>query len=298
MGSAGSKEAFERKLAAVEALRKEDAAAVVEPLRKALKDRNNYLVSKAAAVAADMHVRALIPDLEHAFARFLEDGAKTDPKCWAKNALAKALKNLESDGSELFLRGLAHQQWEPVWGGREDAAETLRGICAHALTQSSLTKLEVLHRLSDLLVDHSKAVRIEAARAIGGFGGMEGALLLRLKARTGDAEPEVTGQCLSALVAAGMVELVKQFLAADDTSVRMEAAAALAESRDAEAIRPLEAFWWELRDPRDKRALLKLLAVSPAEAAGELLQRLGEDESDAMAAEARAAYRASRHARG
>ena len=47
----GGKEAFERKLDELAALRAASSAEnAVEPLQKALKDRSNYLVSKAAAL--------------------------------------------------------------------------------------------------------------------------------------------------------------------------------------------------------------------------------------------------------
>lgn len=292
-----SKQAFEIKIAAVEALRREPERAEGE-LRKALRERNNFLVSKAAAVAEALDLRALKPDLVAAFERFLHDPVKSDPQCWAKNAIAKALKNLEHDDAAVFLRGVEHQQWEPVWGGREDTATTLRGACAHALIGCGMPNLELLSVLGDLLVDHAAVVRAEAARAIGASGVVEGTLLLRLKVRAGDPEPQVTGQCFSALIGMGLrgaVPFVTGFLDADDPAVRMEAAGALAESREDEAIAPLATFWPRLRDPRDKEALLNLLAFSPAHAAGDLLWKIGADESDSLAAQAMELLRGSRH---
>lgn len=291
------KQAFEAKIAAVEALRREPERAESE-LRKALRERNNFLVSKAAAVAEALDLRALQPDLVAAFERFLHDPVKSDPQCWAKNAIAKALKNLDHDDAAVFLRGARHQQWEPVWSGRADTATTLRGTCAHALIGCGLPNLELLSVLSDLLVDQAAVVRVEAARAIGASGAAEGSLLLRLKARAGDQESQVTGQCFSTLIGMGLrgaIPFVAEFLGADDPAVRMEAAGALAESREEEAIAPLETFWPQLRDPRDKEALLKLLAFSPAHAAGELLRKIGADESDSLAAQATELLRASRH---
>ena len=65
-----SKEAFDRKMEALEALRSTGASeTTTEQLRKALKDRNNYLVSKAAAVTGEMGLQPLIPDLIAAFPR-------------------------------------------------------------------------------------------------------------------------------------------------------------------------------------------------------------------------------------
>ena len=48
----------------------------------------------------------------------MTDPVKTDPQCWAKNAIVKALKDLNHDDPAVFLRGIEHVQMEPVWGGR------------------------------------------------------------------------------------------------------------------------------------------------------------------------------------
>ena len=71
-----SKQAFEKKIEALEALRSAaDSAAVPVELRKALRDRNNYLVSKAAELVADLKQDDLIPELIAAFDRFMIDPA-------------------------------------------------------------------------------------------------------------------------------------------------------------------------------------------------------------------------------
>ena len=86
-----TKQSFEEKLAAIESLRSAPQSAL-EPTRKALRDRNNFICSKAAKLAGDLLLRETIPDLIDAFDRFLKDPAKTDPQCWAKIAIVKALK--------------------------------------------------------------------------------------------------------------------------------------------------------------------------------------------------------------
>lgn len=102
------KEAFERKLEALAALRSVPREQAVEPARKALRDRSNYVVSKAATIAGEMGIAELIPDLVRAFDRFMTDPVKTDPQCWAKNAIVKALKDLNHDDPIVFLRGIEH----------------------------------------------------------------------------------------------------------------------------------------------------------------------------------------------
>ena len=47
-------------------------------LRKALKEKSNFLVAKAAEWAAEQLAYDLIPDLTAAFARFLDDPLTTD----------------------------------------------------------------------------------------------------------------------------------------------------------------------------------------------------------------------------
>src|SRR6202011_1733004 len=89
------KEAFDRKIELLRELRSSpDDPATADKLRKALRDRSNYVVSKAAAVISDLSLVDLVPDLLAAFERFLIDPVKSDPQCWAKIAIAKALKDL------------------------------------------------------------------------------------------------------------------------------------------------------------------------------------------------------------
>ena len=111
-------------------------------MRKALKDRSNYVAAKAAAIAAERQFHSLEPDLLAAFDRFMKDPAKSDPQCWAKNAIAKALKDFSYADPSIFFRGVAHVQLEPVWGGRQDTAATLRGICALALIGTTAASFE------------------------------------------------------------------------------------------------------------------------------------------------------------
>ncbi len=146
----GGKEAFERKLEALASLVR--AASLAGRRRravaqKALKDRSNYLVSKAAASVGELRLTALIPDLLRSFDRFMLDPAKTDPQCWAKNAIVKALKDLNHDDPAVFLRGVGHVQMEAVWGTSVDTALTLRGaFCALALVKPARSIAKVFSR--------------------------------------------------------------------------------------------------------------------------------------------------------
>jgi len=283
-----SKQAFDAKIAALEALRGVPLDAQ-EPLRRALRDRNNFLVSKAAAMAGDLFVSALIPDLLAAFDRTLVD---PDPQCWAKNAIAKALKELAHHDADVYLKGLSHIQMEPVWGGQVDTAATLRGTCVLALIDCQLPDLTMLTHLAEALADPEKAVRVDAAIALARAGIPEAAPMLRFKALSGDPEPEVLGQCFHSLLqmAPGdSVAFVRRFLTPDrDDEIRAEAASALAQSHQPAAIEALKGLWSALLSPELRRALLLFLAASPQREAAEFLAGLNTTE-------AREALQASRY---
>jgi HEAT repeat protein len=252
------KQAFEEKLAAIESLRSAPENAL-EPLRKALQDKNNFICSKAARLAGDLLLRDTIPDLLVAFDRFLKDPAKTDPQCWAKIAIVKALKDLGHDDPSVFLRGIAHRQTFV------DAESTLRGACALALVQCSLPRDTILLHLADILADPEMRTRIDGVRAIGQLPGQDAILMLRVKAQAGDKEPAVIGQCFLSLLGIdprASVPFVARFLTSTNEDLRFEAAAALGECPDPLAVETLIARWRVERDPEMKRAIALSLGVS------------------------------------
>jgi HEAT repeat protein len=271
-----SKEGVEEKVAAIEALRSTPADAV-EPLRKALRDRNNFVCSKAAAVGGDLLLRELIPDLLTVFERFMKDPAKTDPKCWAKNSIVKALKDLGYDDPGVYLRGIAHVQMEPVWGGQADSASALRGACALALVACSLPRDAILIHLADALADPEMRVRSDAARAIAQLPGQDSILMLRVKAQAGDKEPAVIGQVFLSLLGIdprASIPFVGRFLTAKNEDLRFEAAAALGECPELLAVETLIARWRVERDADMKRAIILSLGVSRLTEAKEFLEGL------------------------
>ena len=290
-----SKQSFDKKIEALEALR--STADPVAPLRKALQDRNNYFVAKAAAIAASLKLEELVPDLAAAFDRFLADPAKTDPQCWAKNAIAKALKDLGCREAHVFLLGIAHIQLEPVWGGQADSACTLRGTCALALVDCHLDDLAILTHLTDRLADSEPLVRVDAALALAQFGRPEGVLSLRLKAAVGDEASEVIGQCFASLLALAPEEsigFVGRFLNAKKEEVRGEAAGALAQSRDPEAFRILMEFYKKKMPPEVRHGVLLALGASPLREAADFLLSVMQKEPGDFAATALKALAASR----
>jgi HEAT repeat protein len=279
--TAVSKQAFDKKMEALDSLRSSPSSpATLEQLRKALKDRNNYLASKAAALAGELGLQTLAPDLAVAFDRFFADPGKSDPQCWAKNAIAKALKDLGHDDPAIFIRGMKHFQPEGVWGGRSDSAATLRSVCALALAGCALDRVTILTHLVDLFADPEKVVRVDAARAVAQMPGPEAVLLLRLKALSGDRESEVTGQCFACLLEMSPgdgIPFVARFLNGEDTDLRLEAIAALGACPELEAVEILKDFWENNADPEIKQAILRSLGTSRQPVAIEFLLTVLDD---------------------
>ena len=222
---------IEEELDRLSKLRDVDPAAAVAALRKALGDRVNLVVAKAAKIAGERQFRELTPDLLRAFDRLLENAVARDQQCWGKNAIANSLKDLGHTESAPFLRGMRHVQMEPVWGGPApgspheiDTAETLRGICLLALAAcTDLDRSDALRCFVDALTENAHTIRLEAVRALAQMEGIEAALVLRLKARIGDEEPPVVGQVFDALLGIEgehALPLVSEYLSKDRGAVR------------------------------------------------------------------------------
>jgi len=290
--------AYDQKLEAIAGLRfLPDAAAAEEPLRKFLrKDKSNYVVSKAASVAGEMNLRVLVPDLVDAFDRFLLDAAKSDPQCWAKIAIIKSLKDLGHDDAAVYLRGMAHVQHEPVWGGTADTAGPLRGASCLALCSCSLPRLEILTRVVDLLADPEKQVRADAVTAVAQFPGSDTELLLRVKALAGDKEEMVVGQCFTALLAIApreSIPFVARFLEVKGETAS-EAAAALGACPEERAVQVVLDRFASEKNPDLRRVILLSLGGSRLWAAAEFLVSIvakGRDNEAVIAREALAASR-------
>ena len=269
-------------------------------LRKALSDRVNLIVAKAAKMAAEIRLHDLLPDLLHAFDRLFEKPVERDPQCWGKNAISKALVALDHRESAPFLRGIHHIQMEPVWGGEADTAATLRGTCALALPScSDIARAGIFRHLVDTLADSALPVRSDAVRAIAQMQGDEAILLLRLKARQGDGESEVTGQAfdyLFQLEREQALPFVAEFLQPKLGPVAEEAALALGSSRLPGAAPLLEQSFARQRDPDFRQVLLRSLSSTRQPPALDFLLNLVRNarEADALCAiEALALHRDS-----
>jgi HEAT repeat protein len=276
------KRKFEEQIAALDALRQQSPEAAIEPLRKALTNRNNFVAAKAADLIREFDLRQLTPELLTTFDRFFVDAVKSDPQCWAKNSISRALAAFEHTDAQVFLRGMKHIQHEPAWGGSSDSAGTLRGTCALALVQCrSLADAELLTLLIDLFADKEKSVLVAAVGAIANMGSPFSSLLLRLKAIVGKDEPEVLGACYSGILqleGANAIPWVSRFLAAgDDASA--EAALALAATHSTHAFEELSKQLDHASDPWFRSVLLSAIALTRQDAAIEFLFELVRTEA-------------------
>jgi HEAT repeat protein len=288
------KHSFEEQLAALDALRQQPPEACIAPLRKALQHKNNFVAAKAADLARQFQLAELIPDLLAAFDRFFTEPAKSDPQCWAKNSISRALAAFEHQDAAVFLRGMKHIQPEPSYGGASDSAATLRATCALALVQCrSLIEPDLLAHLIDLLADKDKSVRVEVIRAIENVGSTSSALLLRLRAtlalnpnsrhplRDAEDEPEVLGACYSGILrieGVSAIPWVARWLDFSEDSAA-EAALAIAGTHSAQAFDVLRERFSHESDPWLCSVLLSAIALTRQDAAVEFLLDLVRTES-------------------
>jgi len=277
---------FDEQMAALEALKGHELdEAAVGFVKKMLANRNNFLVAKAARLAEENNLQQLMPDLLAAYERFFVNAEKSDPQCWAKNALSQALVKLECRDKDVFLRGMRHIQMEPVWGGKSDTAGMLRGTCALALvTCDGLIAQDLLVLLLDPLTDADKSVRVEAVRALAQLG--EPAVpLLRMRALLPGAEAEeMLAVCFAALLAIereDAIPFVARFLENGD-DVAGEAAFALAETHSKAALDVLVVQQKRVADPWFMGVVLSAIALTRLpEAMDFLVEKVERDEREA-----------------
>ncbi len=254
---------LEDRLARLAELRREhDAEAARPELAHSLRDKSPYLVEKAAKLAAELGLDDLGRDLADAFDRFMVDPVATDKGCVAKTAIARALVALEALEDDVYLAGVRHRQPEPAYGGSVDTAAMLRAASAEGLLVCGHPDLGLL--MTDLLVDPETPARIAAVRVLAASGRPEGEPLLRLKARLGDAEPEVTSEALTGLLAMAperSLPFVTRFLEDDDPAIVEAAALALGESRLEEAMPALTARYESCFEERLQQTLLVAISM-------------------------------------
>jgi HEAT repeat protein len=261
-------------------------------LRKRVGDRSNLVVEAAAAIVGESALVELSKDLEVAYDRFLINPLKDDKLCRAKLAIAQALDRMESQQPDLFRRAARYVQIEPVWGGSEDSAPPLRAAAIVALARIEGT--DSLPLLVDALADPAKEVRIAAASALGAVGTERAGLVLRLKARLGDRDPDVLSECLVGLLLVDPKEylsFVADFLEPSDPATCEAAAMALGRSRLSEALEPLKACWPRCHSLELRQQVLLAIAILRRPSATDYLMELVAAEEEPTAISALSALR-------
>lgn len=246
-------------------------------LRGALAGPSPHGAARAAKLAGELGIPEVAPELEQAFERWRGAGV-ADAGCAAKTAIARSLDRLEHAEPRVFLAGIRHVQMEGAYGEPIDTATELRGLCGLALVRMGYR--DALDELADLLADREAHARAAAARALGLRGGEGAIALLRFKVRSGDEQPDVVCECLTALLAVAprsSLALACSLLEGRLPALCEAAALALGASRLAEAFEPLREWHERTRgSEREATALLALATVRHERAVEYLLVLLGE----------------------
>lgn len=267
----------------------ESVGEAAEEIRAALNGTNNVVIAKAAEAAEAHPEPDFTKELTKAFDRLIEDPVRRDKMCLGKTAIASALRAVDGAGTEIFLCGIRHVQMEPAYGGPVDTAVQLRCTCVAGLAENgSPLAWEAFVRS---LTDAEWRVRGAAARGLAMLGGERARLLLQLRIYVGDAEPQTYADYFPALTACAGVEAVdvlKEYLKADDGTIRQEAALALGETRTPDAVAILSEQLTRTVDSAEVQSLCTAIALVRSDEAVEALFKTLESGSRAQQLAARA----------
>jgi HEAT repeat protein len=266
----------EAKLARLRALGSEPLTPeAIQELRHFLGDASNLVVAEAAELIGKTHKQELTAELVESYERLADDDwVKKDKLCRGKITIIEALNVLEFADESFFLRGIRYTQMEPAWGQPTDAGVPIRVASAFGLVR--IRYRYVLPLLVDLLCDEEKAARVGAVQALTYTGTEAAGLVLRLKARTGDKDPEVVAECFTGLLELTPqdgVPFVTEFLNAGDEAIQEAALIALGSSRRPEAFEVLKAFASDCLGDIEETAFIAL-ALLRLPAANEFLLSL------------------------
>lgn len=268
---------------------------VVDEIRTFLANRSNLVVGKAAKVAGELKISALIPDLIAAFDRFMANAPRFDKRCVAITEIIRTLYELDYYEPAPYRKGLRHFQPEASFGPPVDAAAKLRGLSAQGLLRTRHP--DALTEVVPLLVDRAPSARVGAVRALAANGGESGILLLKLKVLTGDIETEVLSECFAGLLSASpnqSLDFIASYIDSDDVSIAEAAILALGESRLQPAFEILKEKWGRAAGQSTKKILVVSMAASKLEEAITFLVSLIESATIQTAThviEALAVYR-------
>ncbi|MFO7565999.1 MAG: HEAT repeat domain-containing protein [Enhygromyxa sp.] len=257
------------------------AAAVEDPhtptaraaITKALRDRSNLVVAAALALVYEHELTGFEDAMRAAWEHAMIEPQRHDVGCRIKTGVVKALDLLCEPADELFLAGIRYVQPEPVWGGSQDTAVALRGMCAIALVNRR--HADAMIELARLLADPEREARRAAADALAASGDAQtGVPLLILRVRANEPEPEVLGACFSGLLsldAEQTFDFVVEHLRARDPLVVEAAALALGQARPTGALEVLRELAERSFAEQRKVALLSISMLRSDDAWGYLL---------------------------
>jgi HEAT repeat protein len=263
-----------------------DSSVVAAELRKALKDRSNLVVAKAAKIAGELRVVEVAPELVSAFERLMANPAKLDKRCAACFEIATALYTMDYTEPEVYLRGIRHVQMEASFGPPVDEAAKLRAQCALGLARTRHP--EALTAVAELLADKQPHARVGAIRALATNGGESGILLLRYKALIGDKDPEVLAECFIGLLAADFgrsLPIVAKFMDNENEEVSQSAILAVGSQRRVEAFEVLREKWERSVHSDIRGTLLTAIATVRVDEATDFLIELLKTSATATAKE-------------
>jgi HEAT repeat protein len=292
---------LEEALAQLDAVRAEPTTPeAIGVIRKLLRGKVAIAAANAAKLVGEAELRELVPDLLAAFPHWMEDPVKRDPGCTAKFRIAEALYRLEVQGDEVFLQGIRHVQMEPVWGGQQDTACSLRNVCALGLVKSGYP--DMMLELADLLADPQPLARSGALRALAYSGRIEAIALVRFKVQVGDPELAVIGDSFAALLeiaptsslpvlakfltSKSLLEEIQQRNSPQSVAIAEMAALAIGEAQPAGAFELLHSFWQRTTVPELRKSALLAIAMLRDQPSIALLKTVLKEGaiSDAIAA--------------
>jgi hypothetical protein len=237
--------------------------AVTAELRDFLRSRSNLVVAKAAKVAGELRITALLRELAATFDRLMVNAPKLDKRCAATSELLSALYELDYIEPEPYLKGLSHVQLEASFGPPVDEGAKLRAISAQGLLRTRHPS--AIAAVIELLVDREPAARAGAVRALATNGGETGLLLLRLKVLCGDSEVEVLAECFAGLLSAASessLTFVGRYIDSPAEATAEAAMLALGESRSPAAYMRLKEKWDRTLSSTTRKILMVAMAAS------------------------------------
>ena len=172
-----------------------------------------------------------------------------------RSPIVQALDKMEHLKREVFEKAARYVQLEPALG-RERRYRLHRCAVRALFALARIGGSDYHCLLVDSLTDSEKDVRMAAAQALGYVGTEAAGLVLRLKARLGDAKADVLSECLSGLMTIGPEEnldFVCEFLDPLDPDRCEAAALALGKTRLPGALEALKTCLQKTHDSARSR---------------------------------------------